>query len=266
MSTLNILCLGDVVGGIGRKALSVGLSALKQEYAIDLTIVNCENACGGLGLDAKRAFELRDAGIDCITLGDHTWAKKEIISVFEQKPDWIIRPLNYPDGAAGAGYTTIKKFGRPVVVVNLLGRVFMDGLWDCPFRAGNNIMSELAELSPVYIFDFHAEATSEKIAFGYEVDGKASIVYGTHTHVQTADERITEKGTAFITDLGMCGSEDGVIGMDKEVALFRFKTGRPKFYEAARGQGSLQGVVCQVDLVTGKALKITRIRKKVTAD
>ncbi len=261
MRSIKVLCLGDVVGSVGRKALASSLGAIKQKHQIDLTIVNCENACGGLGLDAVRAFELRDLGIDCITLGDHTWAKKEIVPVFEQNPDWIVRPLNYPEGAPGRGYTVIKKFQKPIVVSNLLGRVFMDGLWDCPFKAAGNLMSEMPDA--VFIFDFHAEATSEKIAFGYAVDGKASLVYGTHTHVQTADERISAKGTAQITDLGMCGSHDGVIGMDKDVALYRFTTGRPKFYEAAAGQAILNGIVCEIDLQTSKAVHIERVRESV---
>jgi metallophosphoesterase (TIGR00282 family) len=260
MNSVRILCLGDVVGSVGRKALKDHLSNLKKELLVDLTIVNAENSCGGLGLDAQRAFELRDLGIDCMTLGDHAWAKKEIISVLKEDPDWLIRPINYPKGAPGMGFSVINKFSRPIVICNLLGRVFMDGLFDCPFRAATNLMEEFnSEAKPIFIFDIHAEASSEKIAFSWHVDGEASLVFGTHTHVQTADERISEKGTASITDLGMCGSSTGVIGMDREVALYRFRTAMPKFYEAAKGEGVLKGVLCEIDLESRKAISIARV-------
>lgn len=260
-NTIRILCLGDVVGQPGRLALKEHLRAIKKEYCIDFTVVNAENACGGLGLDARHAYEIKDFGVDVITLGDHTWAKKEIISVFEQQPDWIIRPYNYPVGAPGSGVTSIRTDkGVLVSVINLLGRVFMDGLWDCPFASSDKIFSELPSEAKITICDFHCEATSEKIAFGRYLDGKASLVFGTHTHVQTADETILPEGTAFITDVGMCGATSGVIGMDAETALFRFTTGRPKFYESAKGSGTLHGVICEVNPETGKSVRIERLR------
>ena len=258
---IRILCLGDVVAQPGRAALKENLRKIQKEHNIDFTIVNGENACGGVGLDLKHAYELRDYGIDVITLGDHTWSKKEIISLFEENPEWIIRPYNYPAGAPGRGYTSVKTAkGITINVVNLLGRVFMDGLWDCPFVASHKILNELENRSKVTVFDFHCEATSEKIAFGRHVDGRASLVFGTHTHVQTADETILPNGTAFITDLGMCGSPAGVIGMDESVALFRFTSGRPKFYEGAKGEGVLHGVICDINPQTGRAIRIERLK------
>lgn len=261
LNTIKILCLGDVVGQPGRQALKEHLPTIKKQMGVNFTIVNAENACGGLGLDAKHAYEIKDYGVDVITLGDHTWSKKEIVSVFEEKPSWLIRPYNYPSGAPGSGWTSIKTSeGLTVTVANLLGRVFMDGLWDCPFVASKKILAELPEESNIVVFDFHCEATSEKIAFGRHLDGEASIVFGTHTHVQTADETILPAGTAYITDIGMCGSPDGVIGMDLSVALYRFTTARPKFYEAAKGKGVLNGIVAEIDTKSGKALKIQRLK------
>lgn len=261
LDTIKILCLGDVVASPGRAALKEHLRNIQKQNNIDFTIVNGENACGGIGLDLKHAYELRDYGIDVITLGDHTWSKKEIVTLFESNPNWIIRPHNYPDGVPGLGYTTIKNSrGISINVVNLLGRVFMDGLWNCPFKASDQIFEQLSERSNITIFDFHAEATSEKIAFARYVDGRASLVFGTHTHVQTADENVLPGGTAYISDLGMCGSTAGVIGMDAGVAIYRFTSGRPKYYEAAKGDGVLHGIICEIDTNTGKAIKIDRLR------
>lgn len=259
--TLKVLCLGDVVGRAGRSAIKDHLRPIQRDNQIDLTIVNCENASGGIGLEVRHAYELKENGIDVLTLGDHTYAKKDLLSLFEQNPDWIVRPANYPEGAPGLGCTTVKTTsGIAVTVANMLGRVFMGGLWDCPFKTSQNILRESADRSQIVIFDFHCEATSEKISFGRSLDGKASLVFGTHTHVQTADESILAKGTAYITDVGMCGSNDGVIGMDEQVALFRFITGRSKFYEAAKGPGFLNGVICEIDSFNGRALKITRVQ------
>lgn len=259
-NNIKILCLGDVVAGVGRTAIRDYLPIIKKDNAIDFTIVNAENACGGLGLDMKHAYELRDCGIDVITLGDHSFAKKDIIPLLDQNPDWLIRPNNYPLGAPGRGVTTKKTSnGIEVNVVNLLGRVFMDGMWNCPFENSDKAIASLSQDS-LTVFDFHCEATSEKIAFGRYVDGRASLVFGTHTHVQTADETILSNGTGYITDIGMCGSDSGVIGMDESVALFRFTTGRPKFYEAAKGPGVLHGIICEIDPLTRKAVRICRLK------
>lgn len=258
---IRVLCLGDVVGKSGRVALRDHLKKLKQELQVDFTIVNVENACGGVGIDPKHAYELKDCGIDVMTLGDHTWAKKDINVLFEEQPDWIIRPCNYPEGAPGKGYTTLTtNKGVSINVVNAMGRVFMDMLIDCPFKKTREILDQVKSRSPLAVIDFHAEASSEKIAFGRFLNGHASLVFGTHTHVQTADDCVLPGGTGYITDLGMCGATDGVIGMDADVALFRFNTGRPKFYEAAEGPGVLHGVVAELEVKSGKALKIQRLR------
>jgi len=259
-STITVLCFGDVVGRSGRLALKQALPELRQGFEADLVIANGENAAGGAGLDAGTARELFESGVDLMTLGDHTWQKKDLHSVLERDAHRLIRPENYAPGAPGRGWLTIERKGVSIGVFNLMGRVFMNLLLDCPFAAADRILDGPLADCTIRICDMHAEATSEKIAMGRYLDGRTSLVFGTHTHVQTSDESILAGGTAYITDLGMSGSADGVIGMDGAVALKRFLTGRPHAYQVADGDGLLCGVAVRFDAATGRALEITRIR------
>mgnify|MGYP000213596349 CR=1 FL=1 len=258
---LRVLCLGDVVGRPGRSALKYGVPVLRQQLKIDLVIVNGENAAGGIGIDAKTAEEIRKAEVDIITLGDHAWHKKEAAALMESSAAFLIRPANYPPQAPGRGWTIWKGGAETRVgVLNVLGRIFLNSPLDCPFRVTEALLvNELKECS-IIICDIHAEATSEKAAFARYFDGRMSLIVGTHTHVPTADEVLLPGGTGFISDLGMCGSLDGVIGMDRQAAVERFLSGLPRSYEVAKGQGVLQGVVCEIDCFTGKAVRLERIR------
>lgn len=262
---LSILCFGDVVGRTGRVALKLALPEIKARFSADFVVVNGENAAGGTGLDAGTARELFEAGADVLTLGDHVWQKKDLHAVLDRESDRMVRPANYAAGAPGKGWLIVERHGVKIGVFNIIGRVFMNLLLDCPFSAADTLLAGPLAGCRVIIGDLHAEATSEKIAMGRYLDGRISLLFGTHTHVQTADETILPGGTAYITDLGMSGSADGVIGMDGEVALKRFLTGMPHAYKVAPGDGLLCGIAVQVDLQTGKALEITRIRHRVVA-
>ncbi|MBX7139220.1 MAG: TIGR00282 family metallophosphoesterase [Oligoflexia bacterium] len=259
---VSIICLGDVVGEPGRKALRERLSVLKQRHAADLAIVNGENVAGGLGIDVKTAEDLYSFGADILTLGDHTWHKKEFRAFLDSNQERCIRPANYPEGAPGRGWTIAKtRAGVEIGVINLIGRVFFNTPLDCPFRKAEALLdAELANVK-VRCIDLHAEATSEKMAMGFYLDGRSSCVFGTHTHVQTADETILAGGTAYISDLGMCGSLDSVIGMDHQSALSRFLGGLPLNYRIGVGRRVLSGIAVTVDSTTGKALRIERIRE-----
>ncbi len=256
---MRILFLADVVGRPGRHALATILPQLISEYEAEFVIVNCENAAAGYGITASTAQELFDAGAHCLTSGNHVWAQKEAIELLEAEPR-LLRPANYPPGAPGAGARVFHNGNHtPIAVINLLGRVFMEAV-DCPFRVGQQLVEELSELAKVIIVDFHAEATSEKQAMGWFLDGKVSAVVGTHTHVQTADERILPAGTAYITDAGMCGALDSVIGVDKDIAVRRFLSGLPaRFQVPKRGPATVQGVIIDVDEQSGRARKIERV-------
>lgn len=256
---IKILVLGDVVGRPGRTAIRERLRSLRERVGADLVIVNGENASGGVGIEGESAREIRAAGADVITLGDHTWQRKEAKQLLEDHRDWIIRPANYPEGAPGRGWTIVEVRGIKVGIFNLLGRVFISAPLDCPFRSAEKIVGTALKDCPIKVLDMHAEATSEKIAMSHHLDGKISLQVGTHTHVPTADERICPHGTASITDLGMCGSEDGVIGMDASVALARFMTGMNHAYQVSAGNALLRGVVCEVDAMTGRAVSIERV-------
>lgn len=262
---LVILCLGDVVARPGREGIRRALPALKQKFGVDVAIVNGENASGGLGLDVKSAHELKNAGADVITLGDHTWKFKELRELLDRDGQWCIRPHNFPAGASGLGFTTLERGGLKIGVINLIGRVYSSLLLDCPFRSVERILEDpgMRECS-VIICDMHCDATSEKIAMGRFLDGRVSLVFGTHTHVQTADQQILPGGTAYITDLGMCGCASGVIGMDGEVALERFYTGLPCAYRAAADEKvTLSGVLVRVDSASGRAISIERVSQIV---
>lgn len=257
---MKILFVGDIIGGPGREAVRHLLPELKQKENIDFVLANGENAAGGLGLTPKVAEELFSCGLDIITSGNHIWDKKDILQ-FLAKDNRILRPANYPAGVIGVGSTIISRQGKKLGVINLSGRVFMNNL-DCPFRAATVEIERLKDSVRVMVVDMHAEATSEKIAMGWYLDGKVSAVIGTHTHVQTADERILPQGTAYITDMGMTGAFDSVIGVKKEIILERFLTQVPVRLEVARGDVALQGAVVEVDDDSGKARGIKRINIK----
>jgi metallophosphoesterase (TIGR00282 family) len=250
-----ILAIGDVIGKPGRKALSQLLPGLRQQYSLDLVMANGENAAGGIGLTVATAREILDAGVDVLTSGNHIWMHREIYPYLDSDMP-ILRPLNYPPGVPGRGYLVIGK----ITVVNLIGRVFIGDL-DCPFRAMDAL---LAELEPkIIIVDFHAEATSEKVAMGRYLDGRVSAVLGTHTHVGTTDAQILRGGTAYVTDIGMTGPLDSVIGDDAEAAIARFLTRLPHRLSVGKGKIALNGIVVEIDDDAGKALSIERIYREV---
>jgi metallophosphoesterase (TIGR00282 family) len=257
-SQVKILCLGDVVGKPGRTVLRERLQDIKQQNDIDFVIINGENAAGGLGIDPGCADEIFQAGADVITLGDHTWKKKEIGPYFKSQKR-CIRPANFPPGAPGEGYYVAEHNQVKIGIFNILGRVFMGIQLDCPFRCADQILNGPLKDCAIIVCDFHAEATSEKIAMGRYLDGRASLVFGTHTHVQTADEQILPGGTAYISDLGMTGSTMGVLGMSAEVALKRFLTSLPEGYRLATGAPYLKGIITSIDSQTGRAIYVNRI-------
>lgn len=251
-----IIFLGDVCGESGRKAVTKGIKFLKNKYKPDFIIVNGENSAGGFGITPKIAEEFFFLGIDCITLGDHSFDRKEIIPYLEKEKN-IIRPLNYPFGAPGKGIFIAKKNNVVFIVVNLIGRVFMKPV-DCPFR---RIDEELAKINEkgIIIVDFHAEATAEKKAMGYFLDGRVSAIVGTHTHIPTADEEILSKGTAYITDVGMCGATNSVLGMKIEDSLKRLLYGINYRLNPANADFKIEGVLIEIDSFSYKAQKIERI-------
>ena len=255
---MRVLFIGDIIGEPGRKMVRQCLRGLLDKYCPDLVIANGENAAGGFGITPDIADELFFLGIDVLTSGNHVWDKKEI-EPYLAKQDRLIRPSNYPEGNAGYGSVVIstEKAGK-AAVLNLEGRVFMSNLND-PFRVAEREIEKLKKETPVVIIDFHAEATSEKIALAWHLDGKASAVIGTHTHVQTADERVLTNGTAFITDAGMTGPTESVIGVKKEQAIARFLYQTPHRFEIPKGPVHLCGVLVDVDGRTGKAVSIERI-------
>lgn len=259
--TVKVLFIGDVVGRSGRRALREILRPLKEELDADMVIANGENAAGGIGINPEKAEELFLLGVDIITTGNHVWKKREIYPYLEKEPR-ILRPANYPAGAPGRGWGVFPlKNGLKIGVLNLEGRVFMRPL-ESPFRVAEQAVEALRAETPLILVDFHAEATSEKIALGWFLDGKVSAVIGTHTHVQTSDERILPGGTAYITDAGMTGPINSVIGMRKEIAIKGFLSQLPDRFEVAGGEVELQGVYLELDPENGKAKKIERIKKR----
>ena len=254
---MKILFVGDIVGKAGRKAVRTALPKLLQEHSIDLTIANGENAAGGFGITPQIAESLLSYDIDLLTSGNHIWDRKDIIGFLDER-DILLRPANYPESVPGQGSVLFQtKTGLTVGVINVSGRVFMDSL-DCPFRVAIEESKKLRRSTPLIFVDFHAEATSEKEALGWFLDGHVSAVVGTHTHVQTADERVLPKGTAYITDAGMSGSMDSVIGIKKDLAIERFLKQMPNRFEAAKEDVFLQGVIVDIDTRTGKAQSIQR--------
>jgi 2',3'-cyclic-nucleotide 2'-phosphodiesterase len=256
---MKILMVGDVFGEPGRAAVKKLLPKLRQQHAIDLAVVNVENAASGFGVTPQIAREILDQGADVMTSGNHIWDRKEIVE-FITKDNLLLRPANFPAGTPGVGHVTVKSGPHRVAVVNLMGRVFMSAI-DCPFRKADEILGEMSKETRVVLVDMHAEATSESVAMGWYLDGRVSAVVGTHRHVQTADERVLPGGTAYITDLGMTGPIDSVIGVDKDLILQRFLTQMPVRFEPAKGPAALHGVVITVDPETGRASDIVRIRQ-----
>jgi len=252
---LRILVIGDIIGKPGRKAVEEILPGLYYEYNIDLVVGNGENAAGGLGLTPGTAQELFDSGIDVITTGNHIWAQKEIIPYLDSDLA-LLRPLNYPPTNPGRGYLLKKN----ALIVNLVGRVFI-GNFDCPFRAMDQLLAEFENKSIPIIVDFHAEATSEKVAMGKYLDGRVSAVFGTHTHVGTIDAHISPGGTAYVTDIGMVGPIDSVIGDDPNSVINRFLTQMPSRLSVGKGKVSFDAILVEVDENTGKALDIKRIQR-----
>lgn len=256
---MNILFIGDIVGRPGREILTRVLPQLKKDHAIDFVVANAENSSGGGGIIPKSYDEIMAAGCDVLTMGDHTWDKPEINTLWE-KTERLVRPANFAPETPGRGWTIVRaNNGIEVMVINLLGRTFMKYHVDCPFRALDNILNAHAGSVKIKLVDMHAETTSEKNAFGLFADGKVSSVVGTHTHVQTADERVLANGTAYITDLGMTGPHDSVIGQDKERIIARFWTGLPQKFNVAVNDPKVNGVVINIDELTGRAQSIKRI-------
>ena len=258
---MKVLFIGDIVGKIGRNATKALIPTVATRYKIDLVVANGENAAGGFGITDKIVTELLNCGVNIITTGNHIWDKKEFIPQIS-KEDRVLRPLNYPPGVPGFGSLLYSlRNGIKVAVINLSGRVFMSPI-DCPFRVGKEEIQRLSSETKIMIIDFHAEATSEKIAFGYYVDGKVSAVVGTHTHVQTADEKILPGGTAYITDVGMTGPGDSVIGIEKGQIIERFLTSMPMRFETAKGEGIFSALVIEIDEESGKSTAVQRLQLK----
>jgi 2',3'-cyclic-nucleotide 2'-phosphodiesterase len=256
---MRILFIGDIVGKPGRQAVEGILEKLISDYGIEFTIANGENAAGGMGITPPIAIDILDLGVDVLTSGNHIWAKKEIIPFLDEESR-ILRPANYPAQVPGRGAGIYQlSNGKKVGVLNLEGRVFMKNL-DCPFRVGEKEIEILRQQTNIIIVDFHAEATSEKMAMGWFLNGKVSAILGTHTHVQTSDERILNEGTAYITDVGMTGPLASVIGIRKQVALERLLTQIPWKFDVATEEIELQGVVVEIDSNTGKSKDIRRIK------
>lgn len=260
---LTILCIGDVFGEPGRRALAQTLPRLRAELEVDLVIANVENAAAGFGVTPALARGFLEAGVDVMTSGNHIWDRKEIIE-YIVKENLLLRPANYPPGTPGVGSVMVKAGVHRVGVLNLQGRVFMPTI-DCPFLRGDEEVARLRADTPVIVVDMHAEATSEKQAMGWYLDGRVSAVVGTHSHVQTADERLLPRGTAYLSDLGITGPIDSVIGVEPELAIQRFLTGMPNRFEPARGRAVVQGAVIRVEPESGRAASIERVQREVGA-
>ncbi|MFC1981345.1 TIGR00282 family metallophosphoesterase [Chloroflexota bacterium] len=252
-----ILVIGDIVGQPGRRSVQKFLPDLRRQRGLDMVIANAENAAGGFGLTFNTAWELLNNGIDVLTSGNHIWAQKEIIPYLDGEMP-ILRPLNYPPGVPGKGYVITGQ----TMVVNLIGRTFI-GNFDCPFRAMDMLLTELEHKPPIIIVDFHAEATSEKMALGRYLDGRVSAVLGTHTHVGTIDAQVLPRGTAYVTDIGMAGPIDSVIGDDSEAVLLRFLTAMPHRLSVGKGKPVFNAIMVEVDEESGRAMSIERICQEV---
>ncbi len=255
---MRIIFIGDIVGSSGREALQKNLPMIKEKYKPHMIIVNGENAAGGRGITEKIAKEFFSLGIHAITMGNHTWDQKDIFDFIDHY-DALIRPANYPTGTPGKGFTLINYNNHKIAIINIQGRTFLPPI-DCPFQTVSDILEKIKKETPNIIVDFHAEATSEKIAMGWYLDGRVSAVFGTHTHVQTADERILPNGTGYITDIGMTGPRNGILGMNKDAVINKFITSLPQRFEVDTGeQWQLNAVLIDLDLNSGKTTHIERI-------
>lgn len=258
---MRILFVGDVVGRPGRRAVRECLPGLIDRHGVDLTVINAENSAGGFGLTPDTVRELFDHGADILTGGNHSFDKREGLDILEID-ERVLRPHNYPSDNPGAGVAVVSCAGARVAVLNLQGRVFMP-LTDCPFRAVDRLLESLRDQADVVVVDFHAEATSEKLALAWYLDGRAAALVGTHTHVQTADEQVFPEGLAYISDLGMCGPHRSIIGVRTEQSLSRFLTGRSTRFETARGDVRFHGALVEIDESTGRANGIERIQLRL---
>lgn len=256
---MNILAVGDIVGNSGVNKLRNELQDIKNKYNIDFTIVNGENAAEGMGITVKNFKDILNAGADCITMGNHTWGKKEIFQIIDEPQ--LLRPINYPEGVCGKGYNIYNCKGKKIAVINAMGRAEINVQTENPFLQVKKVVESLKNQVDMMFLDFHAEATAEKQAMGYFLDGEITAMFGTHTHVQTADEKILGKGTGYITDIGMTGPKVAVLGMDKDAALKRFLTALPEKYKIASGEAMLNACIFEIDDATSKVVKITRITR-----
>lgn len=254
---MRILAVGDIVGSVGLKKLNEVLPNLKKEKNIDFVIVNGENVAGGMGITQKDFNSIIDAGADVVTLGNHTWAKKDVFSFIENER--LIRPANYPKGVPGHGYGIYNCNNKKIAVISLIGRTDINILTENPFLEADYILNKIKDKVNYIIVDFHAEATAEKIAMGYYLDGRINILFGTHTHIQTADEKILSKGTAYITDIGMTGPRDSVIGMDINASLKRFLTTLPERYKIAEGESSFNACIFEINDEKSRIDNIERV-------
>ena len=254
---MKILAVGDIVGENGLNKLKEILPNLKQRERIDFVIVNGENVAGGMGITSRDFKQILFAGADVVTLGNHTWSKKDVFNIIDDER--ILRPANYPKDVVGKGYNIYNYKNKKIAVINLIGRTNMGVLSENPFLEADNIIEKIKDKADYIIIDFHAEATAEKIALANYLDGKVNIIFGTHTHVQTADEMILPNGTAYITDIGMTGPINSVIGMDKKASIKRFVTTLPEKYKIADGESKFNSCLFELDDETGRIEKITRI-------
>ncbi|MCO6438209.1 MAG: TIGR00282 family metallophosphoesterase [Phycisphaerae bacterium] len=260
MASLSILCVGDVVGAPGRSILREGLKLIRSRQRIDCVVVNAENVAGGSGLTAPLYQKLVNYGVDLITLGDHIFRRKDVLPVLEQS-DRIARPANLPEAAPGQMFAIHEtNNGQRIAVISLLGRLFMRLIGNCPFAAVDRVLEMLPDGLAAILVDVHAEATGEKVALGWHLDGRVTAVFGTHTHIPTADETILPKGTAYVTDLGMCGPYDSILGRKKEAILSTMITSVPERFDVAEGDARLCGVIVNVDPATKHATSIERVR------
>jgi hypothetical protein len=255
---MRLVFIGDIVGNVGRETVRRLLPWIEEKYRPHLVIANGENAAGGRGINAAIARDLYDWGVHGITMGNHTWDNRDIFNFIDEEPR-MVRPANLPPGTPGQGAMIVKAGGKELAVLNLIGRTFLPPA-ECPFRTADDQLSELRKRTKCILVDFHAEATSEKIAMGWYLDGRASLVVGTHTHVQTHDHRILPEGTGYVTDAGMTGPRDGVLGMEKESVIRKFTTGLPSRFVVAEGKWMLNGVFAEIDEETGRAQKVELIR------
>lgn len=255
---MKILAVGDIVGEAGVRKLKEELPKIKKEYNIDFVITNGENSAGGMGINERNFNDMLEAGTNVVTMGNHTWGKKDIFKFIDHPQ--LLRPANYPKGVVGKGLGIYECKGKKIAVMNFMGRVDINILTENPFIMARDMVNEIKDNVDMIIIDFHAEATAEKIAMARYLDGKITAIFGTHTHVQTADEQILPNGTAYITDIGMTGPKNSVIGMDAQASIKRFETTLPEKYKLAEGECMLNSVIFEIDDETNKAVGITRIR------